>query len=145
MTVDDRLVGAGGGIDGGHGAARTRVVGHVQRGAVGRDVDAVGQRNQTVATEMLHRLLAADQHPLYLLTMIVRQFRLLIQVKDLESRGATQQEVIQSEKLASVGLLAAGVAHEINNPLGTVLLYSDILHKETPEEEQQRREDLSIV
>jgi len=58
-------------------------------------VDAMGRRDQKVATEMLHTLLDADQHPLYLLTMIVRQFRLLIQVKDLESRGASQQEVIQ--------------------------------------------------
>ena len=59
-------------------------------------VDAVGRREQRIATETLHTLLDADQHPLYLLTMIVRQFRLLIQVKDLESRGATQQEIIQT-------------------------------------------------
>jgi len=33
----------------------------------------------------------------------------------------TQQQLVQSEKLASIGLLAAGVAHEINNPVGFVL------------------------
>jgi signal transduction histidine kinase len=41
----------------------------------------------------------------------------------------TQQEVIQSEKLASVGLLAAGVAHEIGNPLGAVLGYIRLLEQ----------------
>lgn len=38
-----------------------------------------------------------------------------------------QQALIQSEKLASMGQLAAGIAHEINNPLGVVLLYAHLL------------------
>jgi two-component system NtrC family sensor kinase len=44
-----------------------------------------------------------------------------------------QSHLIQSEKLASIGKLAAGIAHEINNPLGAVLLYSHLILEDTPE------------
>lgn len=42
-----------------------------------------------------------------------------------------QARLVQSEKLASLGKLAAGIAHEINNPLGGVLIYSHLLLEET--------------
>ncbi|MDR9500307.1 MAG: ATP-binding protein [Desulfurivibrionaceae bacterium] len=44
-----------------------------------------------------------------------------------------QQEVIQAEKLASVGRLSAGIAHEIGNPVGIVLGYLELLQQENLE------------
>jgi len=38
-----------------------------------------------------------------------------------------QEELMQSEKLASMGQIAAGIAHELNNPLGVVLMYAHLL------------------
>jgi two-component system NtrC family sensor kinase len=61
-----------------------------------------------------------------------------------ETLRETQQELLHKEKLASMGQLAAGVAHELNNPLGTILLYSNIVYKETPADDAHR-EDLQMV
>lgn len=45
----------------------------------------------------------------------------------LRELAAAQEALVQSEKLASMGQLAAGIAHEVNNPLGVVLMYSHML------------------
>jgi DNA polymerase-3 subunit delta len=56
-------------------------------------VDALGHRDGRTAARTLHRLLEEGEHPLGLFGMIVRQFRLLIQVKELKAKGATAREV----------------------------------------------------
>jgi signal transduction histidine kinase len=45
------------------------------------------------------------------------------------------RHLINSEKLASMGQMAAGVAHELNNPLSTILLYSHILRRKLKDRE----------
>ncbi len=56
----------------------------------------------------------------------------------------TRRQLTQSERLASVGRLAAGVAHEINNPLTGVLTFSHMLRRDAPEGSQQA-EDLDTI
>ena len=48
-----------------------------------------------------------------------------------EKLAATQEALVQSEKMASMGQLAAGIAHEVNNPLGVVLMYAHMLLDES--------------
>jgi len=55
-----------------------------------------------------------------------------------------QEAVIQSEKLASLGKLAAGIAHEINNPLTTILIYAHLL-LERCGERPEFREPLTLI
>ena len=55
-----------------------------------------------------------------------------------------QEALMQSEKLASMGQLAAGIAHEVNNPLGVVLMYAHLLLDACPAE-SSLREDLTMI
>ena len=51
------------------------------------------------------------------------------------SLASHQAELIRSQKLASIGRLCAGVAHEINGPIGIILGYARVIRKEGPDEE----------
>ena len=55
----------------------------------------------------------------------------------------TQAQLIQTEKLSSLGRLAAGVAHELNNPLTGIMTFSHLLLKTTKDEAS--RNDLEII
>jgi PAS domain S-box-containing protein len=65
-------------------------------------------------------------------------------VKDITSRKQIELQLLQADKLASLGQLSAGIAHEINNPLGLVLGYTRLILKETAPEAQFYN-DLRVV
>jgi PAS domain S-box-containing protein len=50
--------------------------------------------------------------------------------RDITQQKLVEQQIQQTEKLASLGQLAAGIAHEINNPLGVILCYADLLKRQ---------------
>ena len=52
---------------------------------------------------------------------------MLITVEDITNRKATEKQLLQSEKMAAIGQLAAGIAHEIRNPLGVIRNYCYLL------------------
>jgi len=69
------------------------LVSYVQEANIFHMVDAMGKRNSREAMRLLHRLLEEGQHPLSLLHMIIRQFRILLRIKELTGRGTSAADI----------------------------------------------------
>lgn len=78
------------------------------------------------------------RNPEGMLSGILWSGRDITALKEMEAR------MVQARKMESVGQLAAGVAHEINTPLGIILGYAQLLLEEIPEGDQ-RHKDLEII
>ena len=65
-------------------------------------------------------------------------------VKDISLRKNIENQLLRADKLASLGQLSAGVAHEINNPLGLILGFTQLLLRDATPSSQQRS-DLKTI
>jgi signal transduction histidine kinase/CheY-like chemotaxis protein len=66
------------------------------------------------------------------MTESIQQSRTQLE-KTVESLKTTQEQLVQSEKLSAVGKFVAGVAHELNNPLASVVGFSEVLTQTAPD------------
>ena len=63
--------------------------------------------------------------------------QVLVMARDITDRQEMENQMAQTEKLASLGTLAAGVAHEINNPVGVMLGFTELLLDKLPPESKE--------
>jgi len=68
----------------------------------------------------------------------------LIMVEDITSRKQTEEALRRAERLASIGTLAAGIAHEINNPLGAITLSVDAVALSSDQENRDEILELAM-
>jgi DNA polymerase-3 subunit delta len=75
------------------------LVPYAQEAVIFDAVDAMGQRDGVKAAQLIHNLLEHGNDPLYLFAMIVRQFRLLIQIKELADEGMNAAAISKTIQL----------------------------------------------
>jgi two-component system NtrC family sensor kinase len=58
---------------------------------------------------------------------------------DITEKVELEGQLLQAEKLSSIGLLAAGIAHEVNTPIAGISSYTQMLLRDTPESDRRKR------
>ena len=69
----------------------------------------------------------------------LKQIGRLIIFDDITERDELERRLVQADKLSSIGLLAAGVAHEVNTPLAVISTYAQMLAKQVTGDEHKSR------
>src|SRR5262249_10158118 len=69
---------------------------------------------------------------------------IVVVMTDITDAALLQAKLAHSEKMATIGRLVSGVAHEVNNPLAAILGFTDLL-LENPDVPESAREDLGII
>jgi two-component system NtrC family sensor kinase len=82
-------------------------------------------------------------HPVH--SLDAQPLQVILVEEDVTEKRNLESNLIQSEKLAAVGHLAAGVAHEINNPLAAIIANAQILKRELPKDKLDWVDSISLI
>ena len=81
-----------------------------------------------------------------LIDAIARQISLIVERKEMEEdRLKLEEQLRHADRLATIGQLAAGVAHELNEPLGNILGFAQLIKKNSVFSEQAEQDTQKIV
>ena len=114
-----------------------------------REVNAFSH-NDLTALEALAGILASvvsSANQYQQLQETVHQLQMTeIELKErMDAQQAAENRLLQAAKLAAVGEMAAGVAHELNNPLTTVTGFSELVYEDLPHDSPHRKELLMVM
>ncbi|KPJ48804.1 MAG: hypothetical protein AMJ41_04225 [candidate division Zixibacteria bacterium DG_27] len=114
------------------------------------DIVVEGERRGVVEVVYLEEKPELDEGPFLreernLIDTIARQVALIVERKKAEEDGRKLQEQLRhADRLATIGQLAAGVAHELNEPLGSILGFAQLAKKD-PELPEQLSKDIERI
>ncbi len=114
------------------------------------DIVVAGVRRGLVEVEYVEERPALDEGPFLdeerrLLDLVASDIAIIVEQKQADAeRLKLEEQVRRADKLATIGQLTAGVTHELNEPLGSVLGFTQ-LAKKNPELPQQVRDDLAKI
>ena len=144
---------------------RWQDMGYEQKQLLGRPLeDLVAPARRTILTEALSATLAGRQVDNLELQILRGDGRighfsvnlspmrdeqahvtsLVVVMTDVTDAASLQSKLMHAEKMAAVGQLVSGVAHEVNNPLTAILGFADLL-MENPELPESARKDLRVI
>jgi len=121
--------------------------------ATGADKVRSGQLDHAIpvrSSDEFGRVAGSFNHMTGALDASRSEMEQLVQTLELKVEQRTKEllaakaEVAQGEKLASIGVLASGIAHELNNPLTGVLTFTSLMRKKAPEGSEDA-DDLDLV
>jgi two-component system, cell cycle sensor histidine kinase and response regulator CckA len=136
--------------------------GYTEEEVIGKNISNIVYTNETDKTEILAATLRGEWHgerinrkkdgtefPIFLSTSTVYDelgdpIALVGVATDITEQKKLQQELLQSQKMQSIGTLAGGVAHDFNNILGIILGYASLLEKHKSDD-QKYSESISAI
>ena len=99
----------------------------LKKSPVNGNGNGAAKRRETILNLAIAPLVSKDQ----------QQIGRLVIFDDVTDRAELEQRLVQADKLSSIGLLAAGVAHEVNTPLAVISTYAQMLAKQVSEDSQK--------
>lgn len=110
-----------------------------------REIEKTGEENTGQHVELSYGKTILDINTFPIENSKGKIEKILFMASDVTGIRMAERQMLQNNKMIAIGQLAAGVAHEIRNPLGLVRNYCYVLKNMNPEDENQKKQAIQII